>query len=255
MSLGHRAALADVIYANVLVSYGLHFKEKRRFEFAGQYLDTINALDPTFSVPYRYADTLLILQPVAPRQAGLPQGCGSPEAGDAQPTVRPIGVEHSRAVLRVSGAAAPQRRSAQAGLAPRRGQDAGAGGANCWARTTGFPTTASPLPRCSPKPAKKRRPFGSWNACSRSATILKSANSPRAIWPRSSAKSRGRRTTRKRNALYEEFLKDVPFVPKDLYLLLGPRIEPGACAGLPMDDSVRCASSWRAWAAAQRDAP
>jgi tetratricopeptide (TPR) repeat protein len=68
LSLGYRAAAADALYAHVLVSYGLHFQEKRRFEFVGNYLDTINALDPKFRAPYRFADTLLTLGPVKPRQ-------------------------------------------------------------------------------------------------------------------------------------------------------------------------------------------
>ena len=66
-SLGWRSALADLIYAHVLVSSGLHIHEKRRFEFAGNYLDTINELDPKFRAPYHYADTLLTLSTVAPR--------------------------------------------------------------------------------------------------------------------------------------------------------------------------------------------
>src|SRR5690606_9161983 len=46
LSLGYRAALADLLYAHVLVSYGLHFREKLLFESVGDYLDTINELDP-----------------------------------------------------------------------------------------------------------------------------------------------------------------------------------------------------------------
>ncbi len=61
-SLGYRAALADVIYAHVLVSYGLHVHERRGFDFVGEYLDTIATLDPKFADPYRYADTFLVLQ-------------------------------------------------------------------------------------------------------------------------------------------------------------------------------------------------
>ncbi len=68
MSLGYRSAMADALYAHVLVSYGLHFQAKRRFEFAGNYIDTINALDPKFRAPYRFADTLLTLGPVRPRK-------------------------------------------------------------------------------------------------------------------------------------------------------------------------------------------
>ncbi|MCA9642788.1 MAG: hypothetical protein H6718_13855 [Polyangiaceae bacterium] len=61
-SLGYRSALADAIYAHVLVSYGLHIVEHRGFDFIGEYLDTISTLDPKFADPYRYADTFLILQ-------------------------------------------------------------------------------------------------------------------------------------------------------------------------------------------------
>jgi hypothetical protein len=63
MSLGYRSAVADFIYAHVLVSYGLHFEEKRRFEYVARYLNTISVLDPAFAQTYLYADTLITLQP------------------------------------------------------------------------------------------------------------------------------------------------------------------------------------------------
>ncbi len=62
MSLGYRSALADLIFAHVLVSSGIHFQEKRVFEFVGNYLETVNELDPKFRAPYRLADTLLVFQ-------------------------------------------------------------------------------------------------------------------------------------------------------------------------------------------------
>lgn len=63
-SLGYRAAAADVILAHVLVSAGLHLQEKRLFEFAADYLDTVNALDPKFRDGYRFADAIITLQTV-----------------------------------------------------------------------------------------------------------------------------------------------------------------------------------------------
>lgn len=65
-SLGYRSALADLIFAHVLVSYGLHFQEKRLFAHVGEYLDLVNRLDPKFRSPYWFADTLLTLQPETP---------------------------------------------------------------------------------------------------------------------------------------------------------------------------------------------
>jgi hypothetical protein len=67
-SLGYRSALADLILGHVLVSYGLHFQEKRLFEYVGDYLETIIRLDPKFRTPYILADTLLTLEPEAPPQ-------------------------------------------------------------------------------------------------------------------------------------------------------------------------------------------
>jgi tetratricopeptide (TPR) repeat protein len=67
MSLGYRSALADVLFAHVLVSSGIHLAEKRRYESAASYLRTINELDPKFYSPYRYADTILTMQSVKPR--------------------------------------------------------------------------------------------------------------------------------------------------------------------------------------------
>jgi hypothetical protein len=65
-SLGYRSALADLIFGHVLVAYGQHFQERRLFEYVGDYLDVINRLDPKFRDPYRFADTLLTMQPKVP---------------------------------------------------------------------------------------------------------------------------------------------------------------------------------------------
>lgn len=62
-SLGHREALADYLFSNLLVQYGLSFQERRRFEPTYKYLDTITMLAPTFDRPYLYADTLLTMRP------------------------------------------------------------------------------------------------------------------------------------------------------------------------------------------------
>ena len=67
-SLGYRAALADYLFAHVLVWHGLHFAEKRRLDFAAEYLDTIVTLDPTFRDPYYFGDTLIATQPTKPRR-------------------------------------------------------------------------------------------------------------------------------------------------------------------------------------------
>ncbi len=58
-SLGYRAALADGIWAYVLVSQGTHGASRRKFEHAARYFDAITTLDPTFAAPYLFVDTIL----------------------------------------------------------------------------------------------------------------------------------------------------------------------------------------------------
>lgn len=62
MSLGYRAALADVLWAHVLVSQGLHSFEQRRFENLVLLYDAIYALAPTWRTPYLLADALITFQ-------------------------------------------------------------------------------------------------------------------------------------------------------------------------------------------------
>lgn len=62
LSMGYRAALADYLWASVLVTQGLRTQEKRRFENLTRFIDAINALDPQFRDPYRYADALITFQ-------------------------------------------------------------------------------------------------------------------------------------------------------------------------------------------------
>lgn len=62
LSLGYREALADYLWAHVLVTQGLRLKDRRRFETVTQYLDAITSLAPDFRDPYLLVDTLTTVQ-------------------------------------------------------------------------------------------------------------------------------------------------------------------------------------------------
>lgn len=65
MTLGHRAAAADLLWVKLRIEYGIHWSERRAFTDATRYLDAIVELDPQFGSPYKYGDTIVIYQPVA----------------------------------------------------------------------------------------------------------------------------------------------------------------------------------------------
>lgn len=62
MSLGHRAAVADYLWATVLVEQGLHTLDRRRFENLFYLVDAVNELDPTFREPYLLIEPLTTFQ-------------------------------------------------------------------------------------------------------------------------------------------------------------------------------------------------
>jgi hypothetical protein len=64
LTLGYHAAATDLLWAKLLVEYGMHWSEKRPFETIPLYVDAILALEPTYSPIYRYVDTFLVYRPL-----------------------------------------------------------------------------------------------------------------------------------------------------------------------------------------------
>ncbi len=62
VSMGYRSALADLLWAHVMVTQGLRMRERRPFDYVVQYMDAISTLDPTFRDPYRLVDTIVAFQ-------------------------------------------------------------------------------------------------------------------------------------------------------------------------------------------------
>ena len=65
MALGYKHAIADLIWAKLLVEQGLHWQEKRKFTDLPKYVDAIIALEPDHPTLYQFVDTLIVFQPVA----------------------------------------------------------------------------------------------------------------------------------------------------------------------------------------------
>jgi hypothetical protein len=63
MTLGCRAAATDILWAKLLLEYGVHGQEKRAFPDVTRYVDGIIALEPDFPALYDYVDTILVYTP------------------------------------------------------------------------------------------------------------------------------------------------------------------------------------------------
>ncbi len=245
LSLGYRSALADLIFAHVLVSSGIHFQEKRSFEFVGQYLETVNALDPKFEMPYRMADGLITLQ-------------AKPVSPDAYREARRI-LERGMAELPVSQALWTSAGQFLAYLGPT-GNIAGdeltdwkRAGARALARSCELVgSNERPPAQCivaaglltkTGEAAASRQFVERMLSVSDDPGVRKVMN---ALLEQAIGAEQAERLKDHRYAFVHAWTNDLPFVTRGALLALGPHWNSAACAGPDTD----CATSWRAWSEA-----
>ena len=63
MTLGYHAAATDLLWAKLILEYGLHWQEKRPFPDSIRYMDAIIAIEPDFPTLYDFLDTILVYPP------------------------------------------------------------------------------------------------------------------------------------------------------------------------------------------------
>jgi hypothetical protein len=245
LSLGYRAALADLVFAHVLVSSGIHVQEKRPFEFVGNYLDAINELDPQFERPYRLADTLLTLQAKQPPPENFRKARAILERGMKEfPFDAALWSTAGQylAYLAPSGFTDPAERD-EYRLA----------GGRILAHACELVSQDEAIPYHCIVAAGLLTEAGAQEASRQFLERVLMVNDDpqiRAMALGALAKIAKSAEPDRTQARYQRFQNawatDLPFVTRGAYLTIGPNWQPAACAGL----STSCATSWRAWGAA-----
>lgn len=250
LSLGYRSALADLLFAHVLVWHGIHFEEKRRLEFAADYLDTVAALDPTFRDTYYFGDTLITMQPVKPRHEDYVRARRLLEKGlVARPTDTELWLSTGQFIAYV---AAPWLDD------PKERAEWRLAGARILARACELVGSNENIPYDCISAAGLLSRAGERDAnveflkrvlaVSDDEEIREQALGylQRALGERSQDELR-ERVDRLRDA----WRADLPFVDLSLELLLDPPSDPAACAGL-LPPAVACSTTWAEWRARER---
>jgi hypothetical protein len=62
LAFGYEDAFADILWSKLLVDYGTHLVEKRRFPLVRASVDAILALEPNSARIFRFVDTLVLFQ-------------------------------------------------------------------------------------------------------------------------------------------------------------------------------------------------
>lgn len=252
MSLGYRSALADLLFAHVLVWHGIHFEEHRRLEFAADYLDTVSALDPKFRETYYYGDTLITMQPVKPRHEDYVRARRLLERGlEMRPNDTELWLSAGQYIAYV---AAPWLDD------PKEQAEWRLAGARVLARACELVGTDETVPynciaaagiftRAGEREANVQF-LERLLAVSDDPVIRKHALAylERALGARSEEKLRARA-----NRLRDAWKADLPFVSLAKELLLGPPSDPARCAGaVEAAPGAACAATWAAWGAQER---
>lgn len=255
LSLGHRAALADLLFAKVLVGFGIRSQERRRFEFLGRYLDTIVALDPTLRDTYYYADTLLTFQAVKPPIENHYKARALMERGLEQfPRDAELWLVTGQYVSFIAPGQLPDPEARQAWRTA---------GARMLARACEIQADDGILNRKCIGAASTLSDAGEREASIRFLERLLALSDDERIRARARAlleAELGRQlnaTLADRRTRFRELHgADLRFIGRDLYLLLGPPFDPARCAGGA--PSLDCATTWRDWFArldADRERP
>jgi hypothetical protein len=249
-SLGYRSALADLLFAHVLVWHGIHFSEKRRLEYAAEYLDTITALDPGFREPYYFGDTLIAVQPVKPRHEDYVKARRLLEKGlHERPGDTELWLSAGQFIAYV---AAPWLDD------PKEQAEWRLAGARILARACELVGANENIPYNCIAAAGLFNKAGEREANIEFLERVLAVSDDEAIRAQAYAylqRALGERTQeelkKRGDRLREAWKADLPFVSLTTELVLGPPADPAACAGLGRDRAA-CATTWAGWRALER---
>ena len=251
LSFGYRAALADVLWAHVLVSQGLHTFERRRFENVADLIDTINELDPEFRDPYLLADALITIQVEEAKRADIDRTRAILERGTRN---RPLDPEVWRTAGQFIAFIAPgtyvtdpEERAAWkadgARMLARAAELGGDAGHMGWAAVAG----AGILNRQGERDAAIR-------LMQRTLAVTDDEELRERLQQQLAAlvgEAKLEAYRRRQAEMMELSLADLPFVSKSTLFVLGPPFDAAYCAGGAHAEERRCATTWKTWSQAE----
>jgi len=240
MTLGYRAAATDLLWAKLLVENGIHHTERRAFPDLEKYIDGIIALEPDYPPLYRFVDSLLVYRP--------PRGA----AGDARAARRYL--ERGLAARPDDPKLALQYGQFLAFLAPsflddeaevqrwrRDGADAIMRAVELGADASGATNAAAILSKAGERDAaiaQLRRAYALTDDPALRDDIAARLGSLE-------AKAQSEAIERDVRYVESQWRREYPFLSRGEFLMLGPPVDPLACAGRGAGDAS-CARAWDA---------
>jgi hypothetical protein len=241
-TLGWNAAAVDVLWATLLSEYGIHWSEHREFLNAKVFVDAILELEPTYAPMYLFVGTILAWRPLQGTEDDVKLARSYLERGTLlRPNDSRVWMEYGtftafiapsflhdpeeRSAWRRAGAMAMGHAAELSGDAERVAQAADV------LRHSGAASDAIPYLEQAyafterPEMAEIHAEIGQKLDALKATTIIKAADAAA-------------------RAFEKRWERDLRFVERDWYAVIGPLTDPAACAGFALSDDPKCARDW-----------
>jgi hypothetical protein len=241
-TLGWDAAAVDVLWAGLLVDYGTHWAEKRDFPTIPRYVEAILEIEPTYQPVYRYVDTLLPYRPLQGTAADARMTRAFLERGTRErPGDARLWTQYGQFLAFLGPSYLPDEAEKDAWR--RDGAEAMGHAVELGADADRALTAASLLSRAGatqaavgylehayaftehPSMADVHEKIGKW-LVNLKATAMRDASDAAA------------------REIDARWKREMPSVDRDMYLLLGPQVDPARCAGVGGSFLPECARDW-----------
>ena len=243
-TLGWDAAVVDLLWAKLLVEYGTHWSEHREFHDTPKYADAILELEPTFAPIYKYVDTMLAYRPLQGTEDDVRKARGYLERGTRERSTDPsVWMEYGQFLAFIAPCflrdpaerEAWRRDGASAiGHAVERGAEADRALAAATILTRAGATEAA-IGYLERAYAFTEHP---------SMVAVHEAIGQRLAALQATAKRDAEDV--ELGAVNARWKEELPFLTRDQYLLLGPKIDVRRCSGVQAASEGRCARDWLA---------
>ncbi len=247
-ALGYDSAMVDVLWANLLVTFGERWHEKREFH-PDSYIEAMLHLEPTYSPLYRFADTLLCYHPLHATEADARKTRDVLERGTRERPWDPeVWQEYGQFIAFLAPSYLTSADAKEKDAWRRDGALAMAKAVDLGGDPSGSLIASTMLARSGERDA-------SIASLQRSYAYTDDPEERAEI----AAKLSRMQATAASDAI-ESDMREIEFgwraqwafLTRDEYLLLAPMVDPARCAGPAGADDPVCARDWGDFLAAQK---
>ncbi|HXX68863.1 MAG TPA: hypothetical protein VEK07_16875 [Polyangiaceae bacterium] len=241
-TLGWDAAAVDLLWASLMVDYGTHWSEHREFKDVPRYLDAILELEPSFWLVYQYADTILAYRPLQGTEEDARRARAYLERGTRErPNDSRVWFHYGQflAFMGPSFLHDPQEADAwRVDGASALGHAVDLGGGAEVALSAATILTRKGAREQAIAYLRRAYVFTEGVADVHETIGRRLVALETSAWNDVADAARA--------VIDARWKREMPFVAREQYILLGPRVAPFGCQGIESADDPSCARDWSA---------